>query len=262
MLRDLQAALAESLLNGDGTAAAHVRDGGLTRERRLEIYRHNVLSNLRGALRDIFPVVNRIVGEAFFLHAADRFIRETPSRSGDLNQFGREWPAFLAGYPHARELPYLPDVARLEWAWHECFHAAEAAPFDLARLAAVPAGEHPALGFVLHPAARLIASPYPLLPIWQVNQTDYTGDMAVDWESAGDRLLVRRTQVDAVDVAIEALPAASFAFLSAIAAGQALEAAAEAALAAPDGGGAFDLQGFLLQSVQSGVIVDFRRTTP
>ena len=250
MLRDLQIAIASSLIEQNDHADREVKGGALSPARRLAIYRHNILSNLAGALKDVFPVVTRVVGDAFFQHAAEQFIVATPSRSGDLNRFGREWPAFLGDYPHAREIPYLSDVARLEWAWHECFHAAAAQPFDVSRLAAVPADAHGSLRFTLHPALRLLASPYPLLRIWQVNQPDYAGDMAIDWHSEPETLLLRREH-DAV--VIESLPTAAFRFLATLADGGTLGAATESAVAIDT---TFDLQGFLLQSVQLETIVD------
>ncbi len=253
MLRNIQVAMAESLIRGGPAAVTHVRGGKLPAARRLDIYRHNVLSNLRGALKDIFPVVHRIVGDAFFLHAADQFIEATPSRSGDLNQFGREWPAFIAAYPHASELPYLGDVARLEWAWHECFHAADAAPLDIARLAAIDPAAHGALVFCLHPAVRLQESAFPLLRIWRVNQPDFVGDMAIDWGRGGDALLIRRER-DGVEVVIESLSAGDFRFLGELRAQRTLEAASLAALEAD---AAFDLPHCLIAHVQSGAIVDF-----
>ena len=260
MLRDLQQAIADSLIADNHAAAQLIRGGKLSAERRLDVYRHNVLANLRGALRDIFPVVNRIVGDAFFLHAADQFICTTPSRSGDLNRFGGEWPAFLGAYPHAADLPYLADVARLEWAWHECFHAADAAPLDLARLATVDPGDHGMLLFRLHPAVRLLESAFPILRIWQVNQPDFTGDPHIDWEQAGDALLVRRDGNGGagagVEVVIQSLNAGAWRFLHELLARHALEPAASAALEAD---AEFDLQGFLLESVQSGVMTDFSR---
>ncbi len=256
MLRDVQQVFANSLIAGDALATDRIHGGKLSSERRLEVYRHNVFTNLRGALGDIFPVVKRIVGEVFFLHAADQFIRAHPSRSGDLNEFGREWPGFLAAYPHAADLPYLADVARLEWVWHECFHAAEAAPLELARLATIPAEAHGELVFQLHPAARLLKSEYPILRIWQVNQEQFAGGMEIDWETAGDSVLVRRDTAGSVEVVIEAIAPGAYRFLSEMLQQRALEAAAEAALATDN---AFDLQGFLLESVQCGVIVDFKR---
>ena len=79
---------------------------------------------------------------------------------------------FLASYPPARELGYLPDVARLEWAIDQANIAADAAPFDLSALASVAPDALGEMRFQLHPSARLIASPYPVLRIWQVNQPE------------------------------------------------------------------------------------------
>lgn len=255
MLHELQVDLARALLEDGDAVAPRIRGGRLTPEKRLAIYRHNVLANLRGALADIHPVVLAIVGEAFFMHAADRFVRKTPSRSGDLNRFGATWAEFLEDYEHARDLPYLADVARLEWAWHESFHAAEHAPFDLAAFATLPAERHAGLVLRLHPSVRLLASRWPLFRIWEVNQPDYGGEMTVDWESetGGDWLLVHR---EGVEVALRALSRGQYTFLAALMEkdGTTLEAAAEWALAAD---AQFDLQGFLISSVQSQVITDF-----
>ncbi len=258
MLRDTQIAFADSLLADDGVAAneaaSHIRAGRLSTTRRLEIYRHNVFANLRGGLQDIYPVVVSVIGEAFFHHAADVFARQHLSQSGDLNQYGGEWAAFLGAYPHAKELPYLPDVARLEWAWHQAFHAADATAFDLARLAAIPADEHAALQFKLHPTVRLIQSDFPLLRIWEVNQPAFAGDMTLDWDVPGDTLLIHREITDGVAVLIERIAAGEHAFLRGL---QEHATLVEAVNAAVNVDAAFELQNFLLGAFQSGVIVDF-----
>jgi hypothetical protein len=254
VLRDTQISFATSVLAGDTAAAARIRGGKLPAARRIEIYRHNVFTNLRGALKDIYPVVLAVVGESFFVHAADRYVEAHPSRCGDLNRFGGEWAAFLGTYPHALALPYLPDVARLEWAWHEAFHAADARAFDLAGLATLPAEEHAALRFILHPAARLLQSPFPILRVWELNQPAFDGEMAVDWDASADSLLVRRDTTDGVTVLIERIPAATFAFLEALEKNATLDAATSAAHGID---GAFDLQSLLLEAVGKGIIVDF-----
>src|SRR5687768_16032631 len=120
-LREIQTALADAILMG--------RAG-----ERLQVYRNNVFISLRQALADVYPVVQRLVGEEFFNQLARRFVREHPSRSGNLHDFGREFAGFLATLPDLTELPYLPDVAALEWALHEVFHEAEARPFDFSTL--------------------------------------------------------------------------------------------------------------------------------
>ncbi len=166
--------------------------GNLGVQRRVEIYRHNVRSNLRGALQAVYPVVLNLVGEAFFNEAADQYARAHPSHCGDLNQFGEQFAHFLAHYAHAAELVYLTDVARLEWAWHQAFHAADAQALNPARLGSLAPEEYGALRFKLAPAARVLFIEYPALRIWEVNQTEYAGDMSVDLHSGGEHLLVAR----------------------------------------------------------------------
>jgi len=251
MLPELQRDFARTLLSGSGEGASHIVADKLSAEARLAIYRHNVFTNLTNALADIFPVVARIVGESYFREAARLFIRDVPSISGDLNRYGGAFGDFLQAYPHAQELPYLGDVARLEWAWQQAFHAADAGTLDLARLAAVPAETQGALRFCMHPSAHLLRSSFPLLAIWGVNQPDHTGELAVDWQAGTEYLLVYRPEAEVI---IRSVPEAAWQFYSACAAGQPLETAIEAAAKVET---EFDLQGLLLDSVQSAIIVDF-----
>jgi len=101
---------------------------------RRAVYRRNVLENLHGALAAAYPVVRRLVGEAFFREAAERFARVHPSRSGDLHRFGEGYGQFLSRYPHAAGLPYLPGVARLEWAVCMALQAEEVVSCSIAAL--------------------------------------------------------------------------------------------------------------------------------
>jgi hypothetical protein len=215
----------------------------------LEIYRRNVFSNLHGALASTYPAVRRLVGGAFFREAAERFARAHASASGDLHLFGAEFAAFLADYPFARELPWLADVARLEWACHESFHAAEAPAFDAAALAAVPAERHGEIRFRIHPAVRLVASAHPVLSIWEANQPERDG--TPDVLAGTEQGIVRRE--DSV-VRVERLSPAEWRFVAALARGATLEAALDAAQ--PDSDADF-LQPFLIRLSADGVLAGF-----
>lgn len=170
------------------------------------IYRGHAMANLHDALAATYPVVRRLVGDAFFGEAALRFARALPSRSGDLDDYGIELAQFLAGYPHARAIEYLADVARLEWACQESRRAADAAPLDALALARIPAELHARLRFELHPAARIVRSRHPIVSIWLANQPDRDGtpeslapeDALVTREAGA--LRVRR--LDAFDAAL------------------------------------------------------------
>ncbi len=246
----------------------------LTPAARMNIYRRNIVTTLRAALGDIYPTTKSIMGPSFFLAAADIFIQQTPSPSGDLNQFGREWPDFLADYlPGSSPVSShacLHDMARLDWAWHEAFHAAESAPLDLSRLAVVPGDQHASLVFSLHPSVRLIKSAHSLFHIWQTHQpedsptdsqsnTENEGNKNQPGDAAmsGDCLMVYR---DDADVTLMKLTEAQYVFLNAFAEQQVLADAADAAMAADatqQTHEAFELHAFLIYTVEQNIIVDF-----
>lgn len=252
-LREAQEAFARGLFDAAVTVVlAHIAGArGMDAAAGLAVYRNNTFSNYRGALREAYPVIRRLVGEDFFGHAADDFIRVVPSAFGDVNVYGAEFGDFLAGCPGAIELAYLPDVARLEWAVHRAFQAIDADATDIAGLAAIPAERLDSLRFALHPSAALVASPWPILAIWRANQPGCAGEDCVDLASGGDRLLVIRR---GHDVDLEPLGAAEYRLLSALASGVRLGAALEAALIEE---AAFDLGACLQRHVAAGTLADF-----
>jgi len=178
---------------------------------RAAIYRRNLLANLRDALGAAYPVVRRLVGEAFFAEAADCFARAHPSTSGDLHRYGDGFCAFLEGYAPARSLAYLPDVAQLEWAVARAFHAADARAFDFAALAAIPEDTRGAVVLALQPAATLIRSDYPIASIWEANQPDRDG--TPERAEGAERALVYR---EGFVVRVRALAGHEWALLDAL----------------------------------------------
>ena len=213
----------------------------------IAIYRRNVQSNLHDALAATYPIVRRLVGESFFREAARRHSREYPSRSGDLNEYGAEFARFLASYPHASALPYLADVARLEWACHECLHAAEIPALNFAALGRVDPERRGDIRFRLHPAVRLVRSTHPIAAIRAANLPGGEGDVR---EEGPDHVLIARCDGEA---RVDRLDAREWDFLAAFARGATLE---EASLSygAEDGAA---LTGALARAVQSGVIAAF-----
>src|SRR5205823_8106628 len=155
---------------------------------RIAIYRRTIFANYRQALSASYPVVKRLTGAAFFHAAVGEFVRAHPSRSGDLNVYGASFGDFLATYPAASELPYLPDVARLEWAIDEAHRARDASSDPESVLAAfgVPPPERlPLLRLRLDPSCRLVSSPFPILRIWQTNQPGCGGNDRVMLDEGG-----------------------------------------------------------------------------
>lgn len=252
-LRELQLGFAAAVFDDEQNGFdRHIRAAGLSGVRRLQVYRNNNLLSLTGALKAVYPVVCRLVGDEFFNYAAAQYIARHPSRSGDLHEFGEFFAAFLEAFAPATELVYLPDVARLEWAYHQIFHAARHSPLDLAALAQVPAQQQGELHFQLHPAARLLESAFPILRIWQVNQEGYTGDPTVDLTEGGVKLLALRHE--SLEIEFQVLEDGEFSLLCALAEGRAFATACEQALAAQP---SFDLPACFSRHILQGAWVDF-----
>src|SRR3989475_9315760 len=116
-LLDLQRAFAASMLREEDDAVCDcVVDDRFAAAERLRIYRNTCRSTLIEALRMTYPAVQRLVGRDFFDMAAARYAGTHPPQSGYLNEYGGKFPGFLAAFPPASELSFLPHVARFEWA--------------------------------------------------------------------------------------------------------------------------------------------------
>jgi len=173
MLRDLQRRFAHHLTvlecGTETGIACNIKTGvaAISGGRRLDVYRNNIAVSLCEALAEIYPVVEKLVGEEFFAHTTRCYLRKWPSRSGNLHDFGRHLAKFLEGFAAAAQLTYLPEVARMEWAWHAVLHAADAGTIDLNSLAKVSESQYEHLFFQPSPALRLLRVTAPVLEIRQ-----------------------------------------------------------------------------------------------
>jgi hypothetical protein len=227
-LLELQRAVFHSLVEGDDRMATpDVVAAGLTPAARLGIYRDNFVGTLMNALQLCYPAIHRLVGAEFFAGAARIFIAANPPRIADLNLYGEGFAEFLASFPPAATLPYLPGVARLEWAVNRAFHAPDAEPLDLARLAAVAAADQGRIAFRPHPAVALLAAEHPVDAIWRaVLARDDAAMAAIDLDAGPVRFLVERCDTA---VAVTSLAEPEWRFAAALFASRPLDAAIAAA---------------------------------
>lgn len=251
-LATTQSVFAGVLSNAAARVDADVFNGtGESLAGRLALYRGNVFANGRKALAASYPVIEQLVGGAFFDGLAREYGRRSPSREGDLTGYGDGFGAFLDDFEPVRPLPYLPDVARLEWAVHRAHYAADADRLDLAVLAATPADRQGALRPRLHPACALLTSRWPSMRIWAVHQPDHAGDRQVAFDDATHGCLVYRPEWR---VRVGELGLGEYAFLVSASAGATLERCVETALTAD---ASFDLGQALAAWVEARVIVRF-----
>ncbi|MGD9539224.1 MAG: DUF2063 domain-containing protein [Alphaproteobacteria bacterium] len=232
------------------TPADVVGPRGKAAIKRYNVYRNNVTVSLIEALAAIYPAVQRITGVEFFRAMARFHIRATPPTSPLLFEYGRDFPAFIEAYEYARAMPWLADTARLERAWLDAYHAADAPPLSPDALAAVPPAGLGDLAFETHPAARIVRSPYPAVAIFAVNRAE--GPAAPLRSNDAEDALVTRPDME---VAVRRLPPGGAAFLTSLIAGETLGRAAGAAL---DENPSFDLAANIAGMIEAGVFTAIR----
>ena len=137
---------------------------------RFAVYRNNAIVNTRTHLAAVFPVSAMLLGDDCFNDVARSFIVAAPPLTPVLLEYGAGFPAYLASTGLTETLPYIVDVAALEWARYRAYHAADADSVDISVMAAIDDAEIDRIRLTLHPSISLIRSSWPVVSIWQAHQ--------------------------------------------------------------------------------------------
>jgi hypothetical protein len=151
---------------GDGRSMREVAEGYikpndlLSSFERLEIYNRQYWFRVIGAVSEDFPALGAVLGPKRFDALVLAYLRDNPSTSFSLRDLGANLPLWLKDHPEfaPRRHALLLDVARLEWAYVECFDRAALAPLtqdDLRDL-------HAAAKLLLQPHLQLLDLQYPV----------------------------------------------------------------------------------------------------
>jgi hypothetical protein len=246
-----QSTFAKALIDPEAPRPAGLVDGaGREAGRRFDVYRNNVIVSLMEALEAAFPVTRKLVGHSNFKAIARRFVQAHPPSSPLMMFYGAQMPAFLRGYEPAKNIGYLPDVARMEIALRDSYHAADAVPIDPTRLGQICPEDLMSTTFSFAPAVKLLQSSWPIHAIWLFNQDDN----APKPEMAAQDVLIVRPELDPRPVL---LPPGAAAFTRALMRGDTLgEALTEATKQSPN----FDLTQHLTLLISTGAILDIGET--
>lgn len=223
-LLSLQRAL-HSALRGKATVPPTLAANA---ERGLNVHRTTIESGLAQTITATFPTLRRVVGVPAFSALAKDFVAENPPGHPVLFAYGAAFPAFIASHGVGKDLPYLADLGRVEWARHEAYLADDAPVLDAAALDTNDADAIGRLRFRFHPATRLVSSAFPVYRIWRVNQPDVADVPPVDM-TIGEHVIVTRPQTTVIT---RGMTAGDAAMMHALKDGADLGAAVEAASAA------------------------------
>ncbi|MDP1948049.1 MAG: DNA-binding domain-containing protein [Nitrospirota bacterium] len=176
-LCDLQQAFSKSIIEGNHAAvtAAMAADGSALRS--IALYRRLIRNNFVQVLKITYPVLHRLVGDGYFGVLARGYLKHHPSTSGDLFLYGRHLPALLQRLDAP---PLLVALARLEWACHEVYQAADSAPLSPDQLHAMLSADPSRITLQFHQTARFLSFPFPVHRVWLALQADVSPDAALD----------------------------------------------------------------------------------
>lgn len=198
-LADIHKAFISGIYNLEGQAPpdTYIKAGdNLDSEQSLAVYRGSVFGNLCSALADIYPGFVRCVGEAFFQALALRYVKAHPSTSSSLDDYGDAFPRFVSVFEPLATLPYVEDLATLEWYWHKAFHAKDEAALKPIELSQVSEDKYENLVFHMPKSARIMKSAYPVRDIWQhsLEEEGVSYDATIDLGSGPQSLLIWRAE--------------------------------------------------------------------
>ena len=219
-------------------------------QKRFSVYRNNVVTGLIEALKDAYPAVYRLVGPEFFREMSRLYVLVEPPRSPILLDYGAGFPDFIAEFEPASSLPYLADVARIERAWTEAYHAPEQTPLEASYFTTIPTDVLPHICLQLHPSVRIVRLSSPALTIWRMNIEDGVPG-PVDLTAGGEDALVLRADAQ---VEVWSMPPGGADFVAALINRRTVTQATEIAILSD---AQFDLAANLVDLIGSGAFVAF-----
>ena len=236
-LAEQQQAFSDALFTPAKEDALHLKHA-----ERFGLYRGNLVSTWGKALSAAYPVIEQLVGAEFFAALAREYGCAHPSDSGDLNRFGAHFEQFLRSFKPVQDLPYLPDMARLEWQLHRIHYAAQAPALQAHDINPQTLEQS---AFPWQATAQLFESEWAVVPLWLAHRgAEFPQVMA---QPSG--ALLSRPQWTAQ---VTPLQAPAYAALKALKIGETFGAALDAAFALDEN---FDLAASLQHWLQQQILV-------
>jgi hypothetical protein len=172
-LKGLQALLYQSITDPDGTKESISEERGLAPgtlealvygdERlsafeRVDIYANAYFYRLLECLGEDFPATLAVLGADNFAALVRGYLLEHRPTEPSIVYAGLYLADFLNGHPFAERWPFVAELARLERAVLDVFHAADAPALGVEALRAIPSEEWPAVKLRAHPAVEIVHS--------------------------------------------------------------------------------------------------------
>ncbi|WP_064601545.1 HvfC/BufC N-terminal domain-containing protein [Photobacterium sp. J15] len=173
-LRRLQQDFAAALHYQPSPVTDEITDGQFQAEQLIQIYRNNFIISLSEILEVVYPSVKAVVGEECFSQLARQHVLTCPLQQGDVSHYGEGLCDTIESQPElSAAVPYLADLARLEWSLDLASRAPAIEPsFPFHKLTQITEANLPTLKLVVPEPTYVLDSRYPVASLWQMITDD------------------------------------------------------------------------------------------
>jgi len=246
-----QTEFAQNLFDAEAIAPDGVVDpNGNPAPKRFSVYKNNVVVSYLDALESAYPACKNLVGEEFFKAVGRAYLKESPPSSQLMILFGDGFADFVQSYEYAQQIPFLPDVARIERAWRIAYHSEDIHPITPEQVGAFPAEQLGDATIEFLPSVDLVQSKFAAFSLWNaaLNMQPLDG---IEPHQAQTSLIVR----PGYDVMVGEVAALFAAPLKLLLQGATLN---EAAAAGTETSDEFDFSAFFGFLMQTGSMADIK----
>src|SRR5260370_15296967 len=131
-------------------------DQRLSAIERVNIYADAYFYRLLDCLYDEFPATFAVVGSDNFAALVRDYLLACPPTEPSIFYAGRYLYGFLRNHPLAKRWPFISELARLERAILDVFHAADTSTLSDEAMRAIPSQQWPAIKLKTHPAVAIL----------------------------------------------------------------------------------------------------------
>ena len=137
---------------------------------RLDVHRQTILENLVNALKITYPCIWKLVGESCARGIALSYIHDLGNlpKDGRAHDFGNNFPEYLKEFPSIKHIPYLSDVAKLEWLKSLSYHARISHKISFENIQNLNEDQLYKTCFEFNDSFHLLCSCHPLLEIQEI----------------------------------------------------------------------------------------------
>lgn len=167
----------------NNTAAIH--------QKGIEVYRRNLLASASHALEISFPTLSQLLGTRGMPALAALYYDDHPLLAGDWGEWGAHLASWLSQQEILYDIPYLADVARLDWLCHS-IERSETPENTAASIAMLDIADSNFLKLKSTNHLAVMVSRFPILEIWQAHHAEEKN--REEWLILANQPLLKGTQ--------------------------------------------------------------------